>query len=115
MQHQLQETQPAGISRNEHSHAIVHSPVQRQLAADADNRSVNLVTSAADRQSDSDRGVCSVDFSKGNKGATALAKCDLKQCNAPRVKTAANTPRPHEAAIAHFVMQQQYTAQIYVS
>ena len=78
--------------------------MQRQHAADADNWSVNLVTSAADRQSDSDRGVCSVDFSKGNKAATALAKCDLKQFNAPLVKTAANTPLLLEAVSAcqHF-------------
>jgi len=65
---------------------------------------VNLATSAADRQPDSDRGVCLVDFSKGNKAATALTKCDLKHCNVPLVKTAANTSLPHEAAIAcqHF-------------
>jgi len=104
MQHQLQETQTAGTSRTEHSHAIVHNPVQRQRTANADNRSVNLATSAADRQSDSDWGVCSVNFSKSNKAATALAKCDLKHCNAPLEKNAANTPLPHEAAIAcqHF-------------
>ena len=104
MQHQLQETQTAGRSRTEHSHAIMNNPAQRQCAADADNRSVNLATSAADRQSDSDRGVCSVDFSESNKAATVLAKCDLKHCNAPLVKTAANTPLLHEAAIAcqHF-------------
>ena len=79
-QHQLQETQTAGTSRTEHSHAIVRNPVQRQRTANADNRSVNLATSAADRQSDSDWGVCSVYFSKSNKAATALAKCDLKHC-----------------------------------
>jgi len=85
MQHQLQETQPAGISRTEHSHAIMHNPVQRQSAADADNRSVNLVTSGADHQSNSDRSVCSVNFSKSNKAA-------------------ADTSLPHEAATAcqHF-------------
>ena len=64
---------------------------------------MNLATSAAYRQPDCDWGVCSVDFSKSNKAATALAKCDLKHCNTPLV-TAANTPLPHEAAIAcqHF-------------
>ena len=104
MQHQLQETQTAGTSRTVHSQAIVHNLVQRQRTANADNWSVNLATSAADRQSDSDRGVCSVNFSKSNKAATALVKCDLKHCNAPLAKTAANTPLPHKAAIAcqHF-------------
>ena len=77
---------------------------QWQDAAVADNRSVNLTTLATDRQPDDDRGVCSVNVSKSNKTATALAKCNLKHCNAPLVKTAANTPLPHEAAIAcqHF-------------
>jgi len=82
----------------------MNNRAQRQEAAVADNWWVNLVTSAADRQPDDDRDVCSVNFSKSNKTATALAKCDLKHCNTPLVKTAANTPLPHEAAIAcqHF-------------
>ena len=65
---------------------------------------MNLATSAADRQFDSDCGVCSVDFSKSHKAAAALAKCNLKHCNTPLVKTAANTSLPHEAVIAcqHF-------------
>jgi len=103
MQHQLQETQPAGKSRTEHSQASVNNCAQRQDAAVAD-RSVNLATSVADRQPDDDQGVCSVNFSNSNKTATALAKCDLKHCNAPLAKTAANASLPHEAAIAcqHF-------------
>jgi len=101
---QVQETQPAGTSRTKHSHAFVNNRAQRQDAAVADKRSVNLATSVADRQPDDDRGVCSVNFSKSKKTATALAKCDLKYCHAPLVKTAANTSLPHEAAIAcqHF-------------
>ena len=45
-----------------------------------------------------------VNVSKSNKATTALAKCELKHCNVPLVKTAANTLLPHEAAIAsqHF-------------
>jgi len=80
----------------------VNNRAQRQGAAGADNRSVNLATYAAYRQPD-DQGVCSVN-SNSNKTATALAQCDLKHCNAPLVKAAANTPLPHEAAIAcqHF-------------
>jgi len=74
MQHQLQETQPAGTSRTEHSQAFANNRAQRQDAAVADNRSVNLATSAADRQPDDDWGVCSVNFSESNKAATALAK-----------------------------------------
>jgi len=104
VQHQLQETQPPGISRTEHSQAIVNNRAQRQDAAVADNRSVNLATSGPDRQPDDDLGICSVNFSKSNKVATALAKCDLKHCNTPLVKTAANTSLPHEVSIAcqHF-------------
>ena len=104
MQCQLQETQPAGTSRTEYSQAFVNNRAQRQDAAIADNQSVNLATSAADRKPDDDRGVCSFNFSKSNKAVTALAKCDLKHCNVPLVKTAANTLLPHEAAIAsqHF-------------
>ena len=104
MQHQLQETRPAETSRTEHSQAFVYNRAQRQDAAGADNRSVNLATSAADRQPDGDRAVGSVNFSKSNKTATALAKCDLKHCNAPLVKTAANTSLQHEVALAcqHF-------------
>jgi len=75
MQHQLQETQHAGTSRTEHSQAFVNNRAQRQDAAVAD-RSVNLATSVADLQPDDDQGVCSVNFSKSNKAATALAKCD---------------------------------------
>jgi len=103
MQHQLQEMQPAGTSLTEHSQAFVNNRAQRQGAAVAD-RSVNLATSVADRQPDDDQGVCSVNFSSSNKTATALAKCDLKHCNAPLPKTAANASLPHEAAIAcqHF-------------
>jgi len=102
--HQLQETQTAGTLRTEHSHEIVNNFAQRQRAANADNWSVNIATSATDHQSDSDWGVRWVDFSKSNKAATALAKCDLKHCNAPLAKTAANTPLPHKAAIVcqHF-------------
>jgi len=99
MQHHLQEMQPAGTSRTEHSQAFVNNRAQRQEAAVADNQSVNLATSAADRQPDDDRGVCLVNFSKSNKTATALAKCDLKHCNVSLVKTAANTSLPHEVAV----------------
>jgi len=63
MQHQLQETQSAGTSRTEHSQPFVNNRAQRQDAAVADNRSVNLATSAADRKPDDDRSVCSVNFS----------------------------------------------------
>ena len=70
MQHQLQETQPAGTLRTGHSQAFVNNCAQRQDAA----------TSVADSQPDDDWGVCSVNFSKSNKAATALAKCDLKHC-----------------------------------
>jgi len=102
MQHQLQETPPAGTSQNEHSQACVNNRAQRQDAAAAD-RSVNLATSVADHQPD-DEGVCSINCSNSNKTATALAQCDLTYCNVPLVKTAANTSLPHEAAIAcqHF-------------
>jgi len=48
MQHQLQETQTAGTTRSDsdHSQAFVNNRAQRQRAANADNRSVNLATSA---------------------------------------------------------------------
>ena len=48
MQHQLQETQPAGKSQTEHSQSFVNNHAQRQDAAIAD-WSVNLATSVADR------------------------------------------------------------------
>jgi len=70
----MQEARPAGTLKKEHSQACVNNRAQRQDAAGADNRSVNLATSAADRQPD-DEGVCSVN-SNSNKTATALAKCD---------------------------------------
>jgi len=63
LQHQLQETQPAGTSRTEHSQAFVNNRAQRQDAAVTDNRSVNVAISAAGRQPDDDRSVCSVNFS----------------------------------------------------
>jgi len=71
---------------------------QQQDAAVAD-RSVNFATSVADRQPDNE-GVCSVN-SNGTNTATALAQCDFTHCNAPLVKTAANTSLSHEAAIAY--------------
>jgi len=101
MQHQLQETPPAGTSQNEHSQACVNNRAQRQDSAVTD-RSVNLATSVADRPPD-DEGVCSVN-SNSNKTATAFAQCDLTHCTAPLVKTTANTSLPHKTAIAcqHF-------------
>ena len=89
MQHQQQETWPAGTSRTEHSQAFMNNRAQRQDAAVA-NRSVNFATSVTDRQPD-DEGVCSVN-SNGTNTATALAQCDFTHCNAPLVKAAANTP-----------------------
>ena len=93
MQHQLQETQPAGTSRTEHSQAFANNrpaAVREQASCRCArtsvlplcaNRSVNLATSAADRQPDDDRGVC---YTSG--------EMRVKQCNAPLVKAAAITP-----------------------
>jgi len=81
----------------------VNNCTQRQDAAVAD-WSVNLAASVADRQPDDDQGVCWINFSNSNKTATALAKSNLKHCNAPLAKTVTNASLPHEAATAcqHF-------------